>query len=157
MNPGLPRDGAVREGGYFYPVRVYYEDTDAGGMVYHANYLKFAERARTEMLRCCGIDQERLRRETGIGLVVRRTTVDFLLPARLDDELTVATRLLAHAGAALEVAQEIARGDTMLARLESRIVCVRGDGRPTRPPPALAAALATFSRHAPTMVDAHAR
>jgi acyl-CoA thioester hydrolase len=157
MTAELPRTGRIVAGVHQCPIRVYYEDTDAAGIVYYANYLKFAERGRTEMLRCCGIDQERLRRETGIGLVVRRTTVDFVLPARLDDELTVTTRLVAHSGAALEVAQEIARGDTMLARLESRIACVRGDGRPTRPPPALAAALATFSRHAATMVDAHAR
>ena len=157
MSAELPRMGRIVAGAHHCPIRVYYEDTDAAGIVYYANYLKFAERARTEMLRCCGVDQERLRRETGIGLVVRRTMVDFLAPARLDDELTVATRLLAHAGASLEVAQEIARGDAMLARLESRIACVRADGRPTRLPPALAQALATLSRHASTMVDAHAR
>jgi len=91
----LPRDGAVHDGAYLYPVRVYYEDTDAVGLVYHANYLKFAERARTEMLRRLGIEQERLRAESGVSFVVRRGTLDFRAPARLDDDLVVVTTLRA--------------------------------------------------------------
>src|SRR5260370_25777361 len=93
MRQDLPRDGLIADGAYLFPVRVYYEDTDAGGLVYYANYLKFAERARSEMLRRLGIEQQRLREETGLGLVVRRCTADYLLPARLDDDLVIATRL----------------------------------------------------------------
>jgi len=157
VSDAAPPSGSIASGIHSFPLRVYYEDTDAGGIVFYANYLKFAERARTEMLRCCGVDQERLRREAGIGLVVRRAAVDFLAPARLDDELTVATRLLDHAGATLELAQEIARGDTALVRLEIRAACVRADGRPTRLPPALVAAIVHLSPQDSTMVDAHAR
>jgi acyl-CoA thioester hydrolase len=139
-----------------YPVRVYYEDTDAGGVVYHANYLKFAERARTEMLRALGIEQERLRQESGVSLVVRRMTVDFLAPARLDDELVVASRLAGLAGASLDLAQEIRRGDEPLVRLDSQIACLGPTGRPTRLPSALRAALA-FLDEPSRMVSAHGR
>lgn len=157
MSAELPRMGRIVAGVHQFPLRVYYEDTDAAGVVYYANYLKFAERARTEMLRCCGIDQDRLRREAGLGLVVRRATVDFLQPARLDDDLTVTTRLLWHSGATIEVAQEIARGGATLTRLDIRVACVRTDGRPTRLPPELVGAIAILSRHNSTMVDAHAK
>jgi len=105
MSAALPRHGEIAAGCHRCVFRVYYEDTDAGGVVYYANYLKIAERARTEMLRCLGVEQEKLRREAGIGLVVRRCTADFIAPARLDDELTVLTRLAAQGGAALELAQ----------------------------------------------------
>lgn len=157
MSAELPRAGRIVDGVHRWALRVYYEDTDAAGLVYYANYLKFAERARTEMLRCGGIDQARLRRDTGVLLVVRRATIDFLAPARLDDELTVATRLLSHAGATLELAQDIARGADVLVRLGCRIACIGAAGRPTRLPPALSAAIAAFSRHDPTMVETHAR
>src|SRR5712671_6087187 len=82
-------------------LRVYYEDTDAGGVVYYANYLKFAERARTEMLRHVGFEQEALRRTTGRVFAVRHCSADYLAPARLDDELVVETRLTALGGASL--------------------------------------------------------
>lgn len=139
-----------------HPVRVYYEDTDAGGVVYHANYLKFAERARTEMLREAGIEQEPLRSGSGVVLVVRRMTVDFLAPARLDDELVVASRVVGLAGPSLEIEQEIRRGAEALVRLTSQIACLGPSGRPTRLPSALRAALASpdeLSR----MVSAHGR
>ena len=134
MTAALPRTGRIIDGVHHYPLRVYY-----------ANYLKFAERARTEMLRCCGIDQERLKRETGIVLVVRRATVDFIAPARLDDELVVRTRLVAHAGATLELAQEVGREARALVRLDNRIACLGAGFRPTRLPPALVAAVAAVS------------
>src|SRR5713101_5932994 len=102
-------------------LRVYYEDTDAGGVVYYANYLKFAERARTEMLRHIGFEQEALRRATGRVFAVRRCSADYLAPARLDDELIVETRLTALGGASLEVEQEIRCGARALARLHHPI------------------------------------
>ena len=157
MNAALPREGEISAGCHRCSFRVYYEDTDAGGVVYYANYLKIAERARTEMLRCLGVEQDKLRRESGVGLVVRRCSAEFIASARLDDELTVLTRLVAQAGAALDLAQEICRGEEILARLDSKIACLAANGRPTRLPAPLLAALATFTRHPQTEVAAHAR
>jgi acyl-CoA thioester hydrolase len=153
----LPRHGRIVDGIHHCPLRVYYEDTDADGIVYYANYLNFAERARTEMLRCCGVEQGQMRRDGGLFLVVRRSTIDFLAPARLDDDLVVLTRLASYAGAALAIAQEIRRGDPVRARLESRVACVNESGRPTRLPPPLVAAIASLLRPHPRMVTADAR
>ncbi len=127
-----------------FDLRVYYEDTDAGGVVYYANYLKFAERARTEMLRHIGFEQEALRRATGRVFAVRRCSADYLAPARLDDELIVETRLTALGGASLEVEQEIRCGARALVRLALRLACLDADGKPSRLPPPLRAALARF-------------
>jgi acyl-CoA thioester hydrolase len=152
----LPRDGAVGDGVFLFPVRVYYEDTDAGGVVYYANYLKFAERARTEMLRHLGIGQERLRAESGLVFVVRRANAEFLLPARLDDGLTVATRLTGLGAATLDLDQEVRRGGAVLVRLAFQIAAVGAHGRPQRLPPALRAALTPLTETA-KMVTVHAR
>jgi acyl-CoA thioester hydrolase len=157
MTAELPRDGAVRDGAHLYPVRVYYEDTDAAGLVYYANYLRFAERARTEMLRRLGIEQERLRAETGLGFVVRRCNVDFRQPARLDDDLVVVTRLTGLGGASMEIDQDVERDGATLVHLASRIACLGRGGRPHRLPPALKAALASLSNPEPRMVAAHAK
>jgi acyl-CoA thioester hydrolase len=118
------------------PLRVYYEDTDAGGIVYHANYLKFAERARTEMLRAAGIDQSELRDRQGLGFVVRRCTVDYLAPARLDDALEVHCELRALKGAAIEMAQKVCKAgeDGPLVTLDLVVALVGPDGRPRRLP-----------------------
>jgi acyl-CoA thioester hydrolase len=151
----LPREGAVEAGAYLYPVRVYYEDTDAAGLVYYANYLKFAERARTEMLRRLGVEQERLRVETGLAFVVRHCSLDYLLPARLDDDLVVATRLVALGAATLELEQEVRRGDAALVRLALKIAAVGRSGRPQRLPPMLRAALLSLTETT-KMVAVHA-
>jgi acyl-CoA thioester hydrolase len=156
MTGPLPRDGAIADGAYFFPVRVYYEDTDAAGLVYYANYLKFAERARTEMLRRLGVEQERLRAETGLVFVVRRCTADYLLPARLDDDLFVVTRLAALGGASLDLDQDVRRGDALLVRLAFQIACVGQSGRPQRLPPVLRSALTSLN-DTTRMVTAHAR
>jgi acyl-CoA thioester hydrolase len=148
--------GSVADGEHVFPIRVYYEDTDAVGIVYHANYLKFAERARTEMMRCLGVEHEAMRRDDGLVLTVRRLTIDYRAPARLDEELSVATRLLSAAGATVTLAQEVRRGDAVLARLELLIACVSTSGRPRRLPPALVAALASVSRKDQPMVSEHA-
>jgi acyl-CoA thioester hydrolase len=123
-------------------LRVYYEDTDAAGMVYHANYLKFAERGRTEMLRSLGFGHRRLREETGVGFAVRRCTVDFLIPARLEDTLSVETIVEAVGGATLAVRQRIRRGDELLADIDMLVACIGRDGRPRRVPVALRGAIA---------------
>lgn len=116
-------------------VRVYYEDTDAAGIVYYANYLKFAERARTESLRALGIEQGRLLAESGVAFAVRRALADYRKPARLDDLLEVRTRLTALAGASLDMEQEIRRNGAVLVALSFKLACMRLDaGRPERIP-----------------------
>jgi acyl-CoA thioester hydrolase len=134
---------------HLFNLRVYYEDTDAGGLVYHANYLKYAERARTELLREAGIEQERLRREDGLMFVVRRMAAEFFGPARLDDELTVATRVARLDGASLELDQEVRRADRALARLMLKIACLGRDGRPSRLPAAIKSVLASLRDNIP--------
>jgi acyl-CoA thioester hydrolase len=116
-------------------LRIYWEDTDAAGIVFYANYLKFFERARTEWLRSLGFDQERLRSEAGIAFVVAETAVRYRLPARLDDMLDITVRV-AHLGqASLEVVQEAWRGSALLAEGTIRVGCVRlGTFRPQRVP-----------------------
>ena len=156
MRQSLPRDGIVADGAHLFPVRVYYEDTDAGGLVYYASYLKFAERARTEMLRRLGIEHRRLRDEAGLGFVVRRCTADYLLPARLDDDLTVATRLRALGAASLDLDQEVRRADETLVRLTLQIAAIGGNGRPRRLPSGIRAALLSLNETT-KMVTAHAR
>jgi acyl-CoA thioester hydrolase len=133
---------------HLFRLRVYYEDTDSGGLVYHANYLKFAERARTEMLRHLGVEQEKLRAESGLMFVVRRLVADFLRPARLDDELMVATRLMRLRGASLELDQEVRRSDRPLVKLALAIACLKSDGRPARLPAMLTSAFAAMAEGA---------
>jgi acyl-CoA thioester hydrolase len=129
------------------PLRVYYEDTDAAGMVYHANYLKFAERGRSEMLRSLGFPHRKLGAENGVGFAVRRCAIEYLAPARLEDDLTVVTTLTGVGAATLQARQQIRRDDQLLADLEIVVACIGRDGRPRRIPPALRQALA--EPHAP--------
>jgi acyl-CoA thioester hydrolase len=128
--------GTVRDGVHVFPVRVYYEDTDAGGVVYYANYLKFAERARTDLLRVLGIEQSHLAGEAGLVFVVRRCAADFLRPARLDDGLEIHTGVTDVKGASVDMSQSVRRNGDELVRMEVRIACMkRADpGRPARIP-----------------------
>lgn len=126
-----------------FPVRVYYEDTDAAGIVYYANYLKFAERARSEWLREIGGEERKALRAGGLVFVVRRCAIDYLQPARLDDLLEVETRVTAFAGAAFELQQIVRRDVLDLVVLQVRLACVNAAGRPARLPAALRTALAT--------------
>jgi acyl-CoA thioester hydrolase len=123
------------------PLRVYYEDTDAAGMVYHANYLKFAERGRSEMLRSLGFPHRKLRAEEGVGFAVRRCLVDYLAPARLEDALVVETTLTDIGAATLQVRQQIRRDGELLADLDILVACIGRDGRPRRLPSVLRAIL----------------
>jgi len=127
---------------HIWPIRVYFEDTDAGGVVYYANYLKFAERARTEILRAGGFDHRRLAQEFGLQIVVKSCTVDFAAPARLDDALEVRSRIVTMGGASFTIRQEIFRSGAKLAQAEIRLACAGMDLRPARLPPALKHALA---------------
>ncbi|MFT3972434.1 MAG: tol-pal system-associated acyl-CoA thioesterase [Amaricoccus sp.] len=122
-------------------MRVYYEDTDAAGIVYYANYLKFIERARTEALLAIGFRQTELRARYGLVFAVREITVRYLAPARLEDQLVVRTASEAPRGARLEMAQEIWRGDTLLVRARVTLACLGPDGRPLRIPADVADAL----------------
>ena len=109
---------------FFWPVRVYYEDTDAGGVVYYANYLKFFERARTEWLRGMGLDQVKLAQEEGLIFVVRRALLDFARPARLDDLLEVTVEPLKVARVYVDLGQDARCGTQVLARAEIRVACL---------------------------------
>ena len=115
-------------------IRVYYEDTDLAGVVYHANYLRFIERARTEALRDLRIDQVALKRDRGLVFVVRRLTIDYLAPAHFDDLLEVGTRITRLRGASIEMAQEVWRGETCLCRAAVTVACIDAAGRPQRLP-----------------------
>jgi acyl-CoA thioester hydrolase len=106
---------------FTWPIRVYWEDTDAGGIVFYANYLKFFERARTEWLRSLGVGQSTLRDAVGGMFIVSETSVRYLAPARLDDELSVTAGLEAGGRASLIIAQQARRGDTLLCEGTIRI------------------------------------
>lgn len=108
-------------GGFTWPIRVYWEDTDAGGIVFYANYLKFFERARTEWLRALGVQQGALREAAGGMFIVSETSARYLAPARLDDELSVTAALQAAGRASLIIAQQAWRGGTLLCEGTIRI------------------------------------
>ncbi|WP_415914691.1 tol-pal system-associated acyl-CoA thioesterase [Paraburkholderia sp. J41] len=118
---------------FSWPVRVYYEDTDAGGIMFYANYLKFFERARTEWLRACGIDQRQLAEQTGVLFVVRSTALDYRAPARLDDVVTTVSRIEKIGRASVDFMQEAWRDGTLLAKGGIKVACV--DGAAMRPAP----------------------
>lgn len=124
-------------------IRIYYEDTDFSGVVYHASYLRFLERGRTETLRAHGIDQAALFGDGGAGALafaVRHMAIDWLRPARMDDMITVETRIGAIKGASLSLHQRILRGDAILMTAEVLVALV-ADGKPVRMPAALRAKL----------------
>ena len=119
-----------------FPLRVYYEDTDLSGIVYHANYLRYMERARSDMLRCAGIDQ-RGAWEAGEGTyAVRDLAIRYQAPARLDDALLVVSRLDRLRPAAVTIHQGVRRGSATLAEAEVEVVFVAPSGRPRRQPDA---------------------
>jgi len=126
---------------FIFPLRVYYEDTDAAGIIYYANYLKFIERARTEMMRAAGIDHSGMRDADGVLFIVRRCTLDYRRPARLDDWLEIHTRIVALKRASLEAEQIVLRDGETLVHAELRLACIKESGAPARFPPDLRSAL----------------
>ncbi|MCT4609669.1 MAG: tol-pal system-associated acyl-CoA thioesterase [Pelagimonas sp.] len=116
-----------------FSVRVYYEDTDMAGIVYHANYLKYIERARSDWVREQGLDQAQMR-EDGIVFVVRRIECDYLLPAKFDDMLEIRTTVKSMTGVRLIMSQEVMRGEEVVFRAEVTAVCATTEGAPARLP-----------------------
>ena len=142
--PDRTLSGRMTGGEHRFPVRIFYEDTDAGGIVYYARYLHFAERARTEILRLAGIEQSKLRDDHGVVFAVRRCEIDYRRPARLDDLVEVRSRLTVLRGARMSAAQSVWRTGEELVRLAVEIAALRGDGRPARIPAPVHAALQPF-------------
>jgi acyl-CoA thioester hydrolase len=134
----------LRRMSYIHSVRVYYEDTDFGGRVYYANYLKFAERARTELLRARGIEQTELLKSHGIGFVVRKCSIEFFKPAMMDDLLTIETLVDDITKATITMQQTIKKNTETLAQLEVRLAVISKDnGRVVRLPDTIYTALTT--------------
>lgn len=132
--------GRLVDGGHELVQRVYYEDTDFSGAVYHARYLHFMERARTDYLRCLGVEQSALFEadDEGLAFVVHRMEIDFKNPARMDDIVSVSTRTAKAGGAKMVLDQEIRRGDVLLLAARVIIAVVNRKGRPRRLPDGLA-------------------
>lgn len=132
--------GDLVDGGHRLVQRVYYEDTDFSGLVYHARYLHFLERGRTDYLRCLGCEQSALLSvdDEGLVFVVHRMEIDFKAPARMDDILTVLTRTEKAGGAKMVLTQEIRRGETLLIAAKVVIAVINKHGRPRRLPETIA-------------------
>lgn len=130
----VPASGRFSAGEHYYPVRIFFEDTDAGGVVYHANYLRYMERARSDMLRLAGIDQRgALEQGEGVYAVVR-ARIDYRRPARLDDDLTVVSRVGDIAAASVTIGQDIMRGEDLISQGEVTVAFLSSAGRPKRQP-----------------------
>ena len=129
--PSPPSPERGTEGRFSFPLRVYYEDTDAAGVVYYANYLRYLERGRTEWLRALGIEQSWLAQETGLVFAVRSINIEYLKPARLDDELAVLSRQTLLGRAQITMEQRIERGGETLVEASVRIACL--DARKMKP------------------------
>lgn len=139
---------ARHEAVHVFPLRVYYEDTDAGGVVYYANYLKFAERARSELLRRLGKDNTFLLREYGVLFAVTECAVKYRHSARLDDALEVHTRIRSVGGASLAAEQRVTRDGDTVVDIAVKVACVTPEGRPVRLPGPVRSALESLvQRH----------
>ena len=123
---------------FIWPVRVYYEDTDAAGVVFYANYLKFMERARTEWLRSLGFEQTTLMHEHNVVFVVRSLAVEYLRPAVFNDALEITVTLTGTRGSLLEISQAVRRGQRVLVSGDVRVACVNTQSfKPVRIPPSI--------------------
>lgn len=144
-----PSPGRFDGRAHILPVRVYYEDTDFTGVVYHANYVRYFERGRSDFLRLAGVSHNALAdRDDPAAFVVTRMEIDFRRPARIDDALRVVTTYDAVKGPRLLISQTILRGDELLCQAEVTAACITLDGRPRKPPPGLIDAVKPFLREA---------
>ncbi len=136
VSPWPDLAGRIEAGKHILPVRVYHEDTDFTGLVYHANYLKFCERGRSDFVRLVGIGQTEMfageSTQEPAAFVVRHMDVDFLKPARMDDVLEIVTSVAELGGAAMTLLQEVTRDKTVLASLRVKIVLIAQSGKPRR-------------------------
>jgi acyl-CoA thioester hydrolase len=140
-----PSAGAFDGLEHVLPVRVYYEDTDLTGVVYHANHLRYFERGRSDFLRLTGVDHASLlAHHDPAAFAVTRLVIEYRQAARIDDALEVRTRIAGRRGARLIFAQRILRGETLLAKGEVEVVCINAEGRVRRPPAALVAAMSPW-------------
>jgi acyl-CoA thioester hydrolase len=146
MSALAPSSGVIRGDVHVYALRVFYEDTDAAGIVYYANYLRYVERARTELLRLLGLEHGALLESHGIFFAVRRCLVDYLRPARLDDALEVHSRLIEVRRASLEAEQIVKRRGAELVRIELLLACIDRAGKPARLPAAIRDPLVILSQ-----------
>lgn len=146
MSADSPPDGVVEDRVHRLPVRVYHEDTDLTGVVYHASYLRFLERGRSDFLRAAGVTHALLRQgPSPVGFAVRRMAIDFLKPARLEDLLTVKTVFAPRtAGALLHMRQSVERAGEILLLAELDVACVTLEGRAARPPKVLVNAITPY-------------
>ena len=145
----IPLDGEIRDGRHIFTVRVYYEDTDFTGIVYHANYLRYMERGRTNYLRLIGADHRALfeateREAPGFAFVVRSMSIDFLKPARMDDVLDVVTAPEEVKGASITLRQRVMRGDALLVEADVRVAFICGGRARPIPKPLRVAMQADF-------------
>ena len=132
---------------HHFPLRIYYEDTDAGGVVYHANYIKFCERARTELLRETGHTNGSLREELGIIFVARHLEVDYLKPAFLEDELTIVSTVKQVKNTSMIMHQLAKKGDQTIFTMDITLVCVdQKTVRPVKMPPAVTDGFLTYKQ-----------
>lgn len=148
MTDPSPSQGAFDGRDHLLPVRVYYEDTDFSGFVYHASHLKFFERGRTDFLRSIGVSHSALLAE-GLGLVVRRMEIDWRKPAVIDDALIVRTRALTARGARMTLNQRLERNDGLIAEAHVQVALIELTGRPSKLHPQLAAKLQPWLQSAP--------
>lgn len=140
---GEPAPGAAPQASFTWPVRVFYEDTDAGGVVYYANYLRFFERCRSEWFRSLGFALSELAHREGVLFMVASAQVDYLRPARLDDLLHIDARISQRAASYVVFEQQARRGTTILSRASVKVACIDAHSlRPRRLPPAVVEALA---------------
>jgi len=137
MTEILPHSGIIKENIHYFPLRVYYEDTDVGGVVYYANYLKFMERARSEMLRVVGIDQNAMldyNSPDDVSFVVRRAEIDFNRSAEFDDELMITSEIIKLGAASIVIKQDVVKNNETLVSGRIKIAAIGRDGKPKKLP-----------------------
>lgn len=145
MTTDLPTAGRFDDRSHFLPVRIYYEDTDFSGVVYHANYLRYFERGRSDYLRLAGVSHtELLEGEAPTAFAVNRITLDFVKPARIDDALVVATAYDRVKGPRIFISQALHRGGDVIATAAVEACCISLTGRPKKPPALLLQRLQPF-------------
>ena len=142
--PPAPPSGTFQGPLHLFPLRVYYEDTDVSGVVYHANYLRWFERARSDMLHLLGIEQGKAYEQRLGNYTVAELTIRYFAPARLDDAVTIATTALELGAASVRLRQRALKGDDLLADATVRVGFISPDGRPCRQPAAWRAAFDTL-------------